>query len=549
MLTEKQSILMSNRNVDISQDGELDFYNLLNIYTDLNKVASLIKKHMTNNNFIVSVVDKDADGLNAGAVLYKGFLNQLNYKNHLVIISKRIDGNGVNDTVVKQLKELHKTKPISLIMTADMGSSDNKNLTLLKNELDVDTIITDHHTIPQNDYPSTVDAFINPERTDNKEHLPISGCFMAFLTIVATRLLIDKNTDKEFFNDLLPHVAITTLTDVISLKYKVNRDIVKVGLNEMNSLRDPLWKIMKISLGILTTFNDITIGFNIGPIFNTGNRTNNEEIVLELLTTSDTDVMRECMDKLIVLSNTRKRAQKGLYKEALVQVALDERRANTPIIKTNLAINGIIAGKLAEFNNKPSVCFVDNGTDILSGSARGIAGDMNIVEVFKRVDEADNHIIIKYGGHKHAAGITIHKDKIEDFRNLIDKFISEYPKPIQPIPKVDLVIKPSEILPSLVDELEVIKPAGKDFNPVILKTKLKLKAVYDYKVLFKFIFLDGNRELIGTYFKNNYATFDHDNVRGYFNSVRDVEVIYTLELNSFNRVINLNLNILDVKRI
>ena len=549
MLTEKQSILTTNRNIDIDKDGELNFYNLLNIYSDLDKVALVINKHMNNNNFIVSVVDKDADGLNAGAVLHKGFLNQLNYKNHLVIISKRIDGNGVNDTVVKQLKELHKTRPISLVMTADMGSSDNKNLTLLKKELNVDTIITDHHTIPQDDYPSTVNAFINPERIDNKEHLPISGCFMAFLTIVATRLLIDKNTNKEFFNDLLPHVGITTLTDVISLKYKINRDVVKVGLNEMNSLRNPLWKVIKLKLGILTIFNDVTIGFNVGPIFNTGNRTNNEEIVLELLTTSDVDIMNDCMDKLIKLSNVRKRAQKELYKEALVQVALDERRANTPIIKTDLAINGIIAGKLAEFNNKPSVCFVDNGTDILSGSARGIAGDMNIVDIFKRIDLTDDSIVIKYGGHKQAAGITIYKEKIENFRNLIDKFISEYPTPTQPIPVVDLIIKPSDILPSLVDELEFIKPAGKDFNPAILKSKLKLKAVYDYKVLFKFIFLDGNRELTGTYFKNNYATFDHNNVRNYFNSVRDVEVIYTLELNSFNKVISLSLNILDVKRI
>ena len=546
MLTEKQKILATNRNIDIKKDYELDFYKLLNIYTDMDKVASIIKKHIDNNNYIVSIVDKDGDGLNAGAVLHKGFLNQLNYKNHKVIISKRIDGNGVNDKVVDDLKRLHKVKPVSLIITADMGSSDNKNLNILKSELGVDTIITDHHTIPKENYP-IVDAFINPERTDNKEYLPISGCFMAFLAIVATRLLIESNTNKEYFNDLLPHVGITTLIDVISLKYKVNRDIVKVGLNEMNSLRNPLWKIIKLSLGILTIFNDTTMGFNVGPIFNTGNRTNNEEIVLELLTTTDISIMSDCMDKLIKLSNMRKRAQKELYKQAIVQVALDTRRANTPIIKSDLAINGIIAGKLAEFNNKPSVCFVDNGGDILFGSARGIAGDMNIVEVFKKVHAKDDSIMIKFGGHKQAAGLTIHKDKIEDFRNIIDTIIAEYPDPVQPIPEVDLVIKSSDILPSLVTELDIIRPNGKDFNPAILKSKLKLKAVYDYKVLFKFIFLDGNRELTGTYFKNNYATFDHNNVRGYFNSVKDVEVIYTLELNSYNKVISLSLNILDVK--
>ena len=548
MYTNRQLELANNRNINLNDDYTLDFYKLLDIYTDIKKIANIIKKHILKGNKIISTVDKDADGLNAGAILYHGFLTHLNYKNHEVIISKRVHGNGVNDTVVNQLRELHKTDPFSLVLTADMGSSDNKNLTILKNELNIDTIITDHHTIPKDDYPNTVNAFINPERKDNKEHLPISGCFVAFLVIVATKLALEPDTKKESFNDLLPYVAITTLTDVISLKYPINRQIVKVGLNELNSLRNPLWKILKRLLSINTTFNDTTIGFLLGPLFNTGNRTNNEHLVLELLTTNDLDKIVELTNQLKKLSNGRKKAQKILYKEALQQVLGSNSKANTPIIKTDYAINGIIAGKLSEFNNKPSICFVDDDTDILSGSARGVAGDLNIVDIFKYIDEQDGTIIKKYGGHKQAAGCAIYKDKIVEFRNLLDIAISNYKEVTKPTLTVDLVIPANEITPSLIEELNIIRPAGKDNDAPILQSTLTLKRVFDFKVMYKFVFTLGNREIEGLYFKNNYSTFDHNNVVGFFDMCNRVDVIYNIEYNNFSNAIILQLRILDVIR-
>lgn len=546
MYTERQSTIADKRCINLNDDYKLDFYSILSTYIDLDNIAKLINKHITNNNRIICVVDKDADGLNAGAVLHKGFKDILNYDNIKVIISKRIDGNGVNDFVTEQLLDLYKTEPFSLVITADMGSSDNKNLNILKSKLNVDTIITDHHAIPKDDYP-IVDGFINPERVDNKEHLPISGCFVAFLTIVATKLE-QGDFDKEIFNTLLPHVGITTLTDVISLKYPINRQVVKVALNEMNSLRNPLWKILKKMSSINTLYNDVTIGYILGPLFNTGNRTNNEELVLELLITKDTNRMVELITMLQKLSNKRKREQKILYKDALQQILGSKAKANTPIIKTDLAINGIIASKLTEFNNKPSICFVDNGSGFLDGSARGIGGDLNIVDMLKAIDNKDNSILVKYGGHKQAAGCKIRKDKLDIFRSYLDEAISAYPVvEKQPI-DVDLVIKASDITPELVEELDRLRPAGKDAQAPILKSTLNLDRVYDYKALFKFIFTIDNRKIEGLYFKNTHATFDHNNVTSFFNDCNTVDVIYNLEYNNFSNSIILQLRIIDVIR-
>lgn len=490
--------------------------------------------------------------MNAGAVLFHGFKKHLNYINHKVIISKRKDGNGVNDAVTEQLIEINKTTPIGLIITADMGSSDIVNISKIKDNFNPDFIVTDHHTIPDDNIINLLKGFFNPERKDNKEHLPISGCFVAFLTIVATKLQQDKNTPKEYFNDLLPYVAITTLTDVISLKYKINRQVLHVGMHEINSLRNPLWRILKRVLKINTIYDDVTIGFIIGPLLNTGNRTNNEELVLDLLTTDNIERIPELITALVKLSNGRKKAQKILYKEALQQILQSDNynsKANTPIIKTPYAINGIIAGKLSDFNNKPSICFVDDDSDVLQGSARGVAGDLNIVEIFKTIHSIDDSIIKKYGGHKQAAGCAVYKNKINEFRKLLDETISTYKETTSPTLSIDLEISPEEITPALIDELAILRPAGKDLDAPILKSKLKLKRVFDFKALFKFIFTVGNRELEGMYFKNNYATFDHNNVVGFFEEVNYVNVIYNLEYANYGSNISLQLRILDVQRI
>ena len=132
MYTEKQLQIAKNRNIDLNENTNLNFYELLDIYKDTDEIATIINKHISNDNLIVSIVDKDADGLSAGAVLFHGFKKHLNYVNHKVIISKRKDGNGVNDAVTEQLIEINKSTPIGLILTADMGSSDIVNITKIK---------------------------------------------------------------------------------------------------------------------------------------------------------------------------------------------------------------------------------------------------------------------------------------------------------------------------------------------------------------------------------------------------------------------------------
>lgn len=554
-LTNIQKILLANRLKDNSDISEILYgskhfvYDMLTM-KDIKEAATSIASYINNNKRIAIVTDYDSDGINSAVVLTKSFKEIFKYDNIITIINKRIYGNGINSMLLSTLIEENNKNKIDMIITADHGSSDELNISKLR-ELGISIVLTDHHKIPEDNYPKSANYLINPERTDCDYNQQISGCSVAFLVMVATYIELRNDYNITLFNTLLPNVALSTISDVMPLDNPVNRHMVLTGLKEMNSLRNPVWVQLKKMYGINTLITTNDISYKIAPIINTANRTNNEELAFNLLMANDAATALEYIKKLDTLSNFRKAEQKRLYKDILVNV-INYKYDNSivAVLDSTMAINGILAGQLSETYNKPTVCFLDDGSNIITGSARGTTGNMDIVNVFNKINSEDSSIFVKFGGHKNAAGCAIYKDKIESFRELFDKYVAEeiIEDDILEL-NIDYVLPPSEITPSLIHEINVIGPYGNKWEQPVFMSRLRIGYVLALGNMLKITFRHKNRDFVGVFFSNKYSDINTDNYTNILTNGKLVDVVYNLELTNFNNSTYIQLRVLAIKDI
>ena len=560
-LTELQKIILSHRLTDkqlpildeyISYKLDLtkDMYKL----KDLHKAGKIIADHIQRGSHILSLTDLDADGLNSAAIGHIAFLDIFKRQqdvNFFTLVAHRLEGRGLSKRLYARVMELHRRVGIDLIVTADHMSGDEDNIKRLEDQ-GITVILTDHHELPKDNYPKSATVVVNPQRTDNEVMKTISGCFVYFMTLLSTYDQLHGKIDIELFNPLLPFVALTTISDVMSLKDPLNRKVVRAGFNELNALRNPLWVALKTIFGINTCIDETEIGFKIAPMINTGNRMDKEELALNLLLTRDFNTATQYAKKFIQLSKIRKEEQKRLFIEAELQINdLHYENSIALILKSDLAVNGIIAGQIGETYGRPTVCFIDSGKDIIAGSARGILNEFNIVEAFNKIHQEDGKILVKFGGHKMAAGCTIYRDRLEDFRRLYDKYVREQVD-VTYIDKtiyVDGYVAGDDIDPFMIQDINRFRPYGKDWLYPTFVTKLKIKYVNIYGSLIRLTFTtkDGN-SLDGMYFFNKNSTYNKSEFLDKIDRNVNVIVVYKPYMNNFNGNTSLQLNIVDIQR-
>ena len=555
-----QKIIYSNRvhdhnDMDKYLDNKLDLVKDLYTLKDVDKAGELIASRITKKSYICLVTDKDSDGICSAAVLYKsmqGIFGLIPDKDFKTFIAKRSEGNGITAKLLERILTHHNTvHRIDVIITADHASSDEYAISKLV-EAGIEVVVTDHHEVPIGNYPKSATVFVNNQREDSHYSKNVSGCFVAFLTMLATYDKLYGSIDMNKFNFLLPYVALTTISDVMSLADPLNRKVVRVGLKEMNSLRDPLWYTLKGLLGINTHIDSTEIGFKIAPLINTANRVGFEDLSFELLIAESKEEIATITKQLLKLSTGRKEEQKKIYILAEQQM-LDLPYKNSIVLdlESNLAINGIIAGQIGETNNKPTVCFISApGDKIIAGSARGINPDFDVVEAFRNIAEEDSTILVKYGGHKQAAGCTVYKDKLEDFRRLFDKYVYVQLKDHKPVNHiyVDAYIPSKDITPALVKDISKLEPYGKDWHYPTFVSILKIKYIrlFGNMVMLTFKTIDTNREISGIYFFNKNSKYDKHTLLDNLDTNKPVVVVYKPYNNNFNNVTNLQLNVVDI---
>ena len=395
-----------------SIDNHLDLINVFLKNSDFEKSIELVSNSINNQENICILGDYDVDG-SAATSLFVRFFETIKQPFFYYIPDREKDGYGATK---KLFKKLILNKP-QLIIMVDCGSTSNEAIDFL-NENKIKSLIIDHHEINK-PYPKA-NVIINPKKDNGYieyDYLCATTLVYFFLDILSQKI---KGSIK--LSNYLIYVLLATVCDVMPLR-KLNRLIALTALKEFDIKKN-------IAINELFNLNDkknklnvSDLGYLIGPILNAGGRLGKSSYASELLSTNDLNIVNTRSKELIKLNNRRKEIETSILDEINFQFIENEN--NDIIIYYNPNINegliGIIAARLKDYFNKPSIV-ITNSNELLKGSARSVY-DYNIGRAIK--SSLDNDLIVGGGGHNMAAGFTLKKNDLSNFKNFILKDYSK----------------------------------------------------------------------------------------------------------------------------
>lgn len=544
-----QNIIHQNRagNIDYNYNYNVLLKDLSKL-RDIDKAYELIANHVDGSHIAI-VTDQDSDGINSCVTIYKILIDiyKIPISNISVIINRRKNGNGYTDYLVNEILAVHEENKIDLIISADHGSSDNLAFGLLKTK-NIDLLITDHHTVKMDNYPVNADVFINNQRDDSDYSKHVSGCFIAFGVLLYAYCKIFNTKDISVFNQVMPYVALSTITDVMSLSSPINRFVTRVGVNEINSCRNSSWVAIKKLAGINGPIVFKDLGFKIGPLINTANRVDREMLGFRLLAANNYYEAMEYGEELIILSTLRKRVQRNLEKTTSIAIEINKyKHSLVLVIDTPLAINGIIAAKDGDKVKLPTICFTDSEGSTLVGSGRGILKGYDILSTLQNIHGEDSSILIKFGGHTGAAGCSIHKDKLELFKELFDKYSKEQITSLNTgkhILRVDCYLPNKDITPITARAVQLLGPYGKDWQEPLFISNVKFIRAIPMGSVMKLV-------VDTKYFKNvscmifnlESDEITSSNIKRTLTYGENITIIYSIALDSYKGSNSLMLNV------
>lgn len=382
---------------------------------------------------VVIYGDYDIDGLTATTVLLDSF-EKFGITASAFIPNRFVEGYGLATPAIEKLAG----EGAQLIVTVDCGSLSHEQITRA-NELGVDVIVTDHHSVGETMPPAV--AVINPKRLlqdfpnryknfllngssletqDSRLYpfLDLAGVGVAFKLVQALQTKLpglDPGQEKW----LLDLVALGTVCDVVTLVDE-NRANVYWGLEVMKKTRRPgIRALMAVSRVQPDKLVARSLGFGLGPRLNAAGRLETAQLALDLLRTTDPEEALSLANTLDGMNTARRAEQDKIYKSAIVQA---EMFSELPVLivsdpEWSHGIIGIVAAKLLERYSKPTFVLQELTDGTAKGSARSY-GDFSAVEAIR----ATETLLIKGGGHKLAAGVTIETTNISPWRDAVNAY-------------------------------------------------------------------------------------------------------------------------------
>lgn len=436
-------------------------------------VDRLVKAHEKQEKITI-YGDYDIDGLTATTILLDAFAS-FGFKQVDAFIPNRfVEGYGLTVDAIEKIAKAG----ANIIVTVDCGSLSEKEI-VRANELGVDVIVTDHHNVAPVQPPAV--AVINPKRLlqdypDEYENLilkdgskklgeiypflDLAGCGVAFKLVQAlqTRLKGLEDGQEKWLLDL---VALGTVCDVVTLVDE-NRANVYWGLKVLDKTRRPgLKALMAVSKVEPGKVNARSLSFGLGPRMNAAGRLETAQIALDMLTATDSMVAFEKAQELDALNTARRADQDKIYKAAIEQA---ENYADDSVLvvsapEWNHGIVGIVAAKLLEKYKKPTFVLQEMG-DEAKGSARSY-GDFSVADAIRSADD----IIMKGGGHRAAAGVTLPVRNIAAFRKRVNEFYKEAGFTLAQeqkklLPEADALAEIDYVGEELVEQIAALEPFG-----------------------------------------------------------------------------------------
>lgn len=385
------------------------------IFKDLDVAVSRIIRALQENEKIAIFGDYDVDGATSSALLYR-YLSIVGGHVMIYIPDRILEGYGPNAAALLKLAE----QGVTLVITVDCGTTAFEPLEQAK-KAGVDVIVVDHH-MPEPKLPSTV-AMINPNRLDESGawgYLAAVGvCFI--LLVGLNRALRAQGffgqTSEPDLSGFLDLVALGTVCDVVSLK-GLNRAFVARGLEVMAARRNLGLKTLMDVAAVREAPTAYHLGFILGPRINAGGRVGNSSLGVKLLTTQDPVLAQNMARTLDMLNQERQQIEQEVLAQAMVQA----KGQPHPVLLSHgvnwhQGVIGIVAGRLKERFNRPSLVISIDENGIGKGSGRSVAG----VDLGALVHAAKKHgLLLNGGGHAMAAGFSVERQRMKEFHDFLN---------------------------------------------------------------------------------------------------------------------------------
>ena len=508
-----------------------DFYNPYEM-PDMEIAVNRIIKAIDNKEKIIIYGDYDVDGITSVTVL-KSFLEERGIKVTEYIPNRLNEGYGLNKKAVKDIVEAGN----ELMITVDCGISAVEEVEYA-NELGIEIIITDHHE-PGNTLPSAL-AVVDAKRKDNKylcRNLAGVGVVFKLIQAISMKLGLEE---KEYLK-YLDIVCLGTISDIVPLTDE-NRVIVKLGLKLVEQTRNlGLREILKASG--YTKIDSNAISFGVAPRINACGRMGHQEEALKLFLSKEIEEVRELTQKLNEYNKLRQDIEKNIYDEALKQIENQNLAERNTIVLMGKGwhhgVIGIVSSKITELYFKPSILLCEEG-DIGKGSGRSIPG----FDLYESLSECSDSIE-KFGGHSMAVGINVKTNKLDEFKEKLEEIaIEKNIGEIVPILKIDAQVNLDEINKETINGLKELEPYGEaNKMPVFALKNLKIdsiRALSEGKHLK--LTLKDNKNII------NAIGFFMGNLANEYKIGDKVDVVGNLEINTFNGVDNIQINLKDIMK-
>ena len=508
-----------------------DFYNPYGM-PDMEIAVERIEKAIKNQEKTIIYGDYDVDGITSVTVL-KSFLEERGLQVGVYIPNRLEEGYGLNKEAVEKISK----QGYTLMITVDCGISAVEEVKYA-NELGIETIITDHHE-PGNEIPEAM-AIVDAKRKDNTYPCRnLAGVGVVFKLIQAISIKIGLE-EKEYLK-YLDIVCIGTISDIVPLTDE-NRVIVKLGLKLVEQTRNLGLRAILQATGY-NKIDSITISFGIAPRINACGRMGYQEEALKLFLSKDINEVNMLTQKLNEYNKIRQEIEKNIFSDAIVQIEEKKLENKNTIVlmgkNWHHGVIGIVASKITEMYFKPSILLCEED-DYGKGSGRSIPG-FDLYETLTECKES----IDRFGGHSMAVGITVKKEKFNEFKEKLEQIAKEKNiEEIVPILKIDAQINLDEISRDMVESLKELEPFGEENKtPLFLFRNLKIdsiRALTEGKHLK--LTLKDNKNIVNAIgfnlgeYSNEYKIGDR------------IDVVGNLEINSFNGVENIQINIKDLMK-
>ena len=455
------------RNRDIIEDEEINLYlngTIADLYDgmlmkDMDKAVEILSEKIREEKPVRVIGDYDIDGVNATYILLEG-LERLGADVDSDIPDRISDGYGLNRHLVERAYEAG----VDTLITCDNGIAAADEIAYGK-EMGMTVIVTDHHEVTFDEQDGEkryrippADAVMDPKQPDCL--YPFKGlCGAAVAYKLMEALWESMGKDSADLDDLIENVAIATIGDVMDLEDE-NRIFVKEGLQMLRRTKNPGLKALIECTGIdKNSLNSYHIGFVLGPCINASGRLDTAKRALELLragTQKEADILA---GDLKALNDSRKDMTEEAVKQAEEQVETTTISKDKVLVvylpDCHESLAGIVAGRIRENYYKPVFVLTD-AEEGVKGSGRSIDG-YHMYEELNKCKE----LLTKFGGHRLAAGLSLPKENVGKFREMLNKNCTLTEEEMKEKVTIDMEMPFGCVTEGLVKELELLEPFGK----------------------------------------------------------------------------------------